>query len=217
MNFSQIPVDEYWAFGIYYCPSLVGCGLAIAVLWALVFHPRQQGKGRLSPILLSSLLLIPLLIWLYYFTVTAKYAFAITSLDAENNVFADVVYNELFDVNLNTAIKIAIDDKLGGNVRFYASCRIADILAANDDYIRAVTFQKVANAHEFRTGFGGTNELTCGFFRPNYAEGPFTVSKIIETRLRLKWRSAEVKSNTNTPTMVPLVRMEIKHSGASEK
>ena len=177
--------DEAWAFGGYYVPSFACCAFVTAVTGAWCLLARRQRSGHLSLGLMIVLLGLPLFVWLAYFAMTAKTAYAITSLDTEDDALAEVVYKTYFDVDLHHAVKLAIDKSQTGNVRFYASCRIADLLRANNDKTRGLVLRSVRGAPDFRTGFFGTNDLTCGLFTPNYAEGPFTVSGIIEKRLEL--------------------------------
>ena len=110
-------------------------------------------------------------------------ALALTLLDSENNRQAEMVYYEFFDIDLDKAESIAVDKHQTGNVRFYASCRIADLLSNQSDAVRKQVLKKVSGSSEFRTGFGGTNRLTCGFFTPNGPEGPYFVEDVVSMRL----------------------------------
>jgi hypothetical protein len=183
MSFFQIPIDEWWDLGVYYRGCLICCAVLAGLLTiSAVFIAKHN--NRFSNIKYY-VFVVPLAIWVIYFCNTAKEAFAVTSLDSENNIYAEVVYNSCFDIDLEQTIQLAIDKRQSGNVRFYASCRVADILATNGT-LKVGVFERIADTPAFRTGFGGTNDLTCGFFTPNYAEGPFTVREIIAKRLRQK-------------------------------
>jgi hypothetical protein len=86
-------------------------------------------------------------------------------------------------MDLDHTIKLAVQEHQSGNVRFYACCRIADLLATNTDAVANRTLNAVAGASSFTTDFFGTNRFTTGFFTPGYREGPFQVREVIERRL----------------------------------
>ena len=195
MSFSRIPIDEWWALAVYYCGSLICCALFTGLLVIIFAFIAKERRKQLS-VLTYCVFVVPLVIWVIYFRDTAKQAFAITSFDSENNIYAEFVYNTYFDTDLEQTVQLVNDKSQSGNVRFYASCRIADILATNGAS-KTDVLQGIANIAGFRTGFGGTNDLTCGFFTPNYAEGPFTVREIIERRLRLKEKMKDATATTH--------------------
>src|SRR5215469_10940912 len=110
MNFSQIPFEEFWAFGLYYLPSLGCCVLVTVLVWTFLFRPSQKKDEPSRPKRIYSLLIIPPIIWLLYVAATARNAFAITSLDSEDNLFAANVYKRNFDVILDCATKLETDE-----------------------------------------------------------------------------------------------------------
>jgi hypothetical protein len=186
MSRYSIHFDELWALGVYYFLSLSICLIATSIGFFLLRRPRQtEEAGRVTRRLVGYVLVMSPVIWLIYCGNTLRDAFAITSLDSEDDQVAEAVYETAFNVDLDHAVRIAINKSQPGNVRFYASCRIADLLDKENDRVKAAVLDEVATASEFRTGFFGTNQLTCGFFIPNYAEGPFTVSGIIRRRLKI--------------------------------
>jgi hypothetical protein len=182
-----LPFDELWALGSYYLPSLACCTLvALAALISGVliskWHRTSKHVARKISYLVAG---VALVIWLVYFATTLRSAYAITSLDTEDDRRAERVYMTIFDIDLKDAIKIAVDQGVSGNVRFYASCRIADLVASNSDYPKLELLKSITNAPPFETGFFGTNRLTADVFRPNYQEGPFTVAGVIAKRLSM--------------------------------
>jgi hypothetical protein len=175
--------DELFALLIYYLPSL-GCWLlgTIAVTTLLFLAKRKRGE-RLGWRLIGFILLASGTSWLVYFAATARTAYAITDLDSEEDDVAEAAYHNYFDMGLNKAVSLAMSDHQRGNVRFYAACRIADLLVTNDDRTKADILERVDDAPAFNTDFFGTNSLTSGFFIPGHVEGPFTVREIIERHL----------------------------------
>lgn len=188
MNLFAVPIDQWWACAIYYLPSMGYCALFAVVATVIIFLFRKNKKCPVGWIIYLPLALA-LLAWMGYFTTTARSAFAITYLDTEDDGMAERVYKTIFDVDLNRAIRLALDNRQTGNVRFYASCRIADLLIPSDGQTRSNVLDDVSSATAFGTDFFGTNSLTVGFFTPNYHEGPFTVREIIERRLKMNQRS----------------------------
>jgi len=176
-------ISEWFALAVYYYKSFA-FSILVLMLIGIWLKFGKWGKNDASQRrAIYFLLSLPFVIWIAYFTVTAKEAYALTSLDSENNLQAEAIYKNCFSVSLKEAVKIAINDNQTGNVRFYASCRIADLIANNSPQTKKYALEQVANAAPFLTGFGGTNDLTCGYFIPNRQEGPFTVTEIITRRL----------------------------------
>jgi len=183
MNVVKIPPDELWALGAYYFVSFISSMMIIGVMIFLFRQLRRRSGKALSAGFGVFLILLPIPVWLVYVITTIGDAYAVTSLDTEDDSVAERVYYSNFNVDLKSAIKLAVNGKQSGNVRFYASCRIADLLATNSEAMKAFALEKIASAPRFQTGFFNTNGLTCGFFVPNYAEGPFAVEEIVEKRL----------------------------------
>jgi hypothetical protein len=181
---SQIHIDEWCALFIYYLPSLTCWAFGTTVILALLCLGRRFTRYRLNSAMIWGVIAVSIVSWLTYFVVTARTAFAITLLDTEDDKLAEAAYRNLFDVSLTRAVSLAINEHLEGNVRFYASCRIADLLSSADEHTKSSVLDRVANSPPFQTDFFRTNQLTCGFFVPGYAEGPFNVSEIIVRRLR---------------------------------
>jgi hypothetical protein len=195
MNLQQIDHYEWWALGIYYCPSMACCLLLAAVMGFLPFIVKGKLSEAASVSFHIGLAAIPFLGWTWYLVASAHYAFLVTSLDTEDDISAERIYRTYFDLDLDRVVKIAADNSEAGNVRFYASCRIADLIATNRARLRRSILEKTSSASPFKTGFFRTNSLTSGFITPGYQEGPFTVNGIVERRLRLLSRNVDPKTD----------------------
>jgi hypothetical protein len=189
MNFSQIGVEDWTDFISSYLPSLVLCIFVGVAAWSILFLRARRKGSRLSSGTVLGAIILSAFIWLTYFAITARRVFTVTLLDAENNTLAEAAYKNLFDVDLGQAVDLAVNKHQPDNVRFYACCRIADLLTTNNENTAQSVFIKVANAPAIVPYFFGTNHLTYGFFTPGYSEGPFSVREIIERRLRVLHKS----------------------------
>jgi len=185
MSAAKVPIDEIWALAVYYLPSFTGCLVMSGIVGFAFPKTRQKCEKRWSAGVVFSLMLLPILFWLVYFGATVRNTYVLTSLDTEDDSLAELIYYTRFDVDLKTAIGLATDESEFSNVRFYACCRIADLLSIDNESIKTSVLKNTANAHPFQTEFFNTNRLTCGFFTPGYAEGPYTVNGVVEKRLEI--------------------------------
>ena len=183
MSTSGPDIGDIAALVFHYVPSFLICVLAIGAL-LLIAHFRKPRASAFRAFSRPLAICVPLLIWLLYLMFTGHNAYAISCLDSENNLFAADVYETDFTVDLSQALALAHDEGHSGNVLFYASCRIADLLAGANESTVTEILQQADDIPAFQTGFGGTNRITCGYFIPNHTEGPFTVRGIIEKRMR---------------------------------
>jgi hypothetical protein len=182
--YSQAEIFD-WAAAVfsYWDSFLILVALCFLVTGALILANRRKKKRPPWGLIARSLLIL-LISWLTYFGSTLGTNLTLSCLDSENNRLAATVYETCFKIDLDQAIKLAKSEHESGNVRFYACCRISDILATKSNPVIKTVLDQVENIEPFTTGFGGTNFLTPGFFVPNHAEGPFQVREIIEWRLK---------------------------------
>jgi hypothetical protein len=91
VSFSQIPVDEWWALAVFYCGSLGCCAFLTGGLW-MTLAWISKGRDKRVSSLAYFIPIVPVIIWCTYAVDTAKEAFAITSLDSENNIYAESLF-----------------------------------------------------------------------------------------------------------------------------
>lgn len=115
---------------------------------------------------------------------------AMALLGSESPEAAEFAFQKGFNLNLNQAIKLAIrnpgdgEDAVGGqNVRFYAACRIADILESSNRDFQNRILDQVQDVPIITPGFIGTNSINCIFYVPNREQPRLTVAEIIQRRL----------------------------------
>ena len=121
---------------------------------------------------------------------TASQKMTLALLGSESSEAAEFAYQKSFNVNLHQAINLAVskvgwevEETSGQNVRFYAACRIADILASSNQDFRNTIFGEVQNAPIVMAGFFGTNSINGNFFIPNRTQPELPVADIIRLRL----------------------------------
>jgi hypothetical protein len=184
----RIESDDKVEFILRYLPSLVSAFLACVVIVIIfVFLKRKRVKHLNWKAALLSLL-VPVLIWAVYFVLTAKWTLTLTLLNSENEQVAESAYVNLFaqEVDLDKAVRLAVNvNPQEPNLRFYATCRIADILATNSNGLALESVKKsVENAPIIVTDFFGTNELNYTLYTPGRDQLHISVADLIEKRMK---------------------------------
>jgi hypothetical protein len=190
--------DDLVMFGIRYWPSLVFSIIAsAAVLGIISFARRRFPRFRRWPVLTLCLVPAPLICWVIYFAPTCKMAYTLTLLNSESSQVAERTYENRFRTEVGTldaAVRIAVSKREAPNVRFYASCLVAEMLAAKDDAVVAKTLSKVEDAPIIETQFFGGNRLTDGFYIPGHVQPQLSVRRIVEQRLESLRKTAHPSS-----------------------
>jgi hypothetical protein len=179
-----IDSDVWVNFALYY---LYRIGLWGTLGTVLFCAPLLMALRRTRPLKRSLILVavMPGLACCVYLLATARWTLTVLSLDAEDPRTEEYAYRVLFKVNdLQRAVHLAIDGSQWDNVRFYAACRVAQILASNTGLSRHDTLAGLDAAAPIKPTFFGTNSITCHFFIPGFSYGPFTVREIVEQQLR---------------------------------
>jgi hypothetical protein len=180
--------DDLVMFGIYYVPSLIIVIVTfVAILAAIVFVERFRPQfARLAPLGVC-LLPVPFVIWVFYFVSTSDLTTTLILLDSESSGTAEKTYSNTFKAQVNTvdaAVRLAVNRHQAPNVRFYASCLIADMLVTNDDATVVKVTKEVEDAPVIETEFFGGNRLTKSFYIPGHVQPSLTVQEIVEQRLQ---------------------------------
>lgn len=179
--------EDLLEFGRYYLPSLL-CSLVAcaALLAASVIAARLRLNRRRLRILLVGLTPLPLVCWVVYYSVTAELSYTLVLLGSESSQVAERTYFNRFKKQVSTldaAVRLAVNKHQEPNVRFYASCLIADMLTTNQDMAVKAVFQRVKEAEVIETEFFDGNTLTDGFYVPGHAQVQLPVRDIVERRL----------------------------------
>ena len=167
----------------YYVPSLIIAFLIALLLNAILVSIR--GLNRKYICLSTASILC---CWGIYFLSTASQNMTLTLLGSESPEAAEFAFQKDFKLNLNQAIWLATsnpagDDAGGQNVRFYAACRIADILESSNRDFQDRIVNQMRDAPIITPGFIGTNSINCVFGDPNQGQPRLTVAEIIRRRL----------------------------------
>ena len=80
-------------------------------------------------------------------------------------------------------MRLAVGRHKPPNVRFYAACRVADILATNEEFMVRQILKQVDDAPIIETQFIGGNKLNATFYVPGRAQPHLSVRSVIEQRL----------------------------------
>jgi hypothetical protein len=93
-------------------------------------------------------------------------------------------YKNIFTPSLSEAVNLIKNGELGGNVRFYAACRVADLLKTETNTnVKAQVLKDVENAPAIDTEFFGTNELNFKLYTPYHEQVHISPKSLIERRL----------------------------------
>jgi hypothetical protein len=143
------------------------------------------GRWRIVAIFLVPL---PLAWWAIHSASSGELNYTLTLLNSESSQVAERAYEGQFKAevaSLDGALRLAVSKREAPNVRFYASCLVADFLATNkDDSSVARILSKVDGAPLIETQFFGGNSLTKGFYIPGHLQPELTVRQIVEQRMR---------------------------------
>jgi hypothetical protein len=179
--------DDLVMLGLRYLPSLLSSIIVCAAILGIIGLARRRfPKFRHWPALSLCVLATPLICWLIYLASTCKLAYTLTLLNSESSQVAERTYENRFRMEVGTlgaAVRIAVSKREAPNVRFYASCLVADMLAAKDGGVVAKTLANVDGAPMIETQFFGGNRLTDAFYVPGHMQPQLSVRTIVEKRL----------------------------------
>ncbi len=185
----EIGPEDIVEFGIHYLPSLVlAILMSVAILVAVIFGNKLQPKFAQYRTLFLCLLPAPLVCWVIYFASTSELTFTLTMLGSESSQAEEHAYDNQFKMEVTTvdaAVHLAVARHQEPNVRFYASCLIADMLVTNDDAAVQKVLKKIDDAPIVDTEFFGANRLTGQFYIPGRSQVHLPVREIVEQRLRM--------------------------------
>jgi hypothetical protein len=180
--------EDMVEFGRYYLPSLLCSLVACVAMFVLtVLAVRLRPGCRSLKVLGVCLVPVPLICWILYFNATSELTYTLVLLGSESSQVAERTYVNRFKRQVNTldsAVRLAVSRHQEPNVRFYASCLVADMLATNQTAAKTV-FKRVENADTIDTQFFDGNGLTDGFYVPGHAQVHLSVRDIVEQRLHL--------------------------------
>ncbi len=185
MNFGP---DDFVELCIRYLPGLAfSIIISIAILVVVNLAKRRRPQFAYWSVLKLYATPAPLVCWAIYFTSTVELNYTLTLLGSESSQVAERAYENRFRaevVTLDKAVSLAVAKHEEPNIRFYASCLVADLLATKDDYVIAQTLNKVDGAPIIETEFFDGNRLTEKFYVPGRAQPQLSVRKIVEQRLQ---------------------------------
>jgi hypothetical protein len=168
-------------FASYYLPSLL-VAIVILISGAILFMKRDSTRKYILPLIISIICC-----WGIYFLSKASLYMTLALLGSEDAGAAEFAYQKSFNVNLHQAINLAVsnpgwevEETSGQNVRFYAACRIADILASSNQDFRNTILEEVQSAPIVTPGFIGTNAINCAFYVDDREQPQLQVAEIIQ-------------------------------------
>ncbi len=186
--FSRIGYDVWVNCALFYVRSsgLLFVG-TLVLAGILLLSVRKCEKRRCLFLLIVVAFIVG---WASYFLTTAGWTITKLSLDAEDARTAEYAYRNLFTSrNLHGVLRLATDESQFSNVRFYAACRAAEILATYPESTRSLVLTRLKDSAPIRPIFFGTNDINYTFFTPGLSYGPFSVREVIEHRAeRLRTR-----------------------------
>ena len=181
--------EDLLEFGRYYLASLLWSLLGTIVIFAgSVLVGRLRPDRRSLRIAAFCLTPLPLVCWGVYVAATSELTYTLVLLGSESSQVAERTYVTRFKTQVTTldgAVGLAASRRQEPNVRFYASCLIADMLATNRNVALEAVLKRVQNADIIQTQFFDGNKLTDGFYVPGHAQVNLPVREIVEQRIRM--------------------------------
>jgi hypothetical protein len=203
MRFASIFSEdtEVWTnMVIYYLRPIILCGFVTALIGMILVYCKRKCVfyNTWQKASFGFLCFVPILVLTIYCLLTVKRSYVSLSLDSENANTAALTYHGTFQaVTLPEALNLATNQQEWDNVRFYAACHVADILATNSSYAIKDVLDQVKGAPKIKPIFFGKNDVNASFFVSGMSYGPFSVTEIIEKRLNDKLNALE-------PTKAPI-------------
>lgn len=181
---SHSDAGDLIAFASFYIPSLL-MALCVFIILSVILLVRGKLNQKSIRILAVSIICC----WGIYFLSKASQYMTLALLGSESAEAAEFAYQTSFHINLHQAIALATSPtKIGEenvgvqNVRFYAACRIADILALSNQDFQNIVLEQVQSAPIVTPGFIGTNSINCTFYIDDRAQPELQVTEIIQRR-----------------------------------
>jgi len=179
--------DDWLMYWLHYVPSLIvvvstACAMLVGAWLARHYRKRIVYRTVLC------LTVVSIVCWIVYFLSTSTMTCILVSLNSEDARLAESTYDDGLKKEVSTvnaAVRLVMDRHQAPNVRFYASCLIADMLATNSDASVAKVLEMVQDAPKIEPEFIGGNRLTSDFMVPGYAPPQLAVREIIQRRLDL--------------------------------
>ncbi|MDB6064288.1 MAG: hypothetical protein JWR26_496 [Pedosphaera sp.] len=165
----------------YFFAAMAWAVVTIVVCGVICFRRRARDKFfNLKSI--GKFVLWSLIAWCAFFASTAKWRFLELSLDTESSATADYAYHHLLvDYSLNTCVRLAANHRQWQTVRFYAACRIGEMLAVNNDEQELQrVLKQMENVPPIAPCFFGTNSVNSDLFVTGTIAGPYEVRELIE-------------------------------------
>lgn len=180
---SKCDAGDPLKFLSYYFPSLIAAFLAALLLNAVLVSTRGFDRKYIAVLTVSIACC-----WVVYFFSTASKNMALALLGSESPEAAEFAFHKDFKLNLNQAIRLAVsnpgeDDVEGQNIRFYAACRLADLLESSNRDFQDQILSQVRNAPIITPGFIGTNSINCSFYVDGREQPRLGVAEILQHRL----------------------------------
>lgn len=181
--------EDILQLGIRYLPSLaLSITLSVALWFATKYLRRPRSESVSAGLVRLFLACAPVICWFVYAFSTYQLSYTLVMLGSESSNAAQWAYENRFKQQVHTvrdAVRLATDTREEPNVRFYAACRIADMVSTNDDIAVNKVLQDLRNGAIITTQFFGGNSLTEGFYVPGHEQVELAPGDIVERRLRL--------------------------------
>ncbi|HWX19908.1 MAG TPA: hypothetical protein VN578_08390 [Candidatus Binatia bacterium] len=185
----EFGLDDLLMLGIRWLPSFFCSFIASAAILGLAaVGKRLRPRFAYWRALATYLAPVPLIFWVIHSASTTKLDYVLTLLNSESSQVAERAYESRFGAEVSTldeAVRLAVSGCEAPNVRFYASCLVADILVTNKSQsATAQALSKVDRAPTIKTQFFGGNRLTDRFYTPGHVQPQLSVRNIVEQRLQ---------------------------------
>jgi len=180
---------------LYHLWSICIWALCTAFLGFLVPFVLRRATKR--PHSAQPIVWISLAAWLLYTGLTCRWRYALYSIDAEDPKTAEFAYESLLKIpDIDMGLALAVDPRQWDTVRFYASCKVADMLVTKNRAALKAALSRTAAAKPVSPVFYGTNAINEIFW--STTPGPYSVGEIIQKRLTYMSKSKGLSGGAGT-------------------
>jgi hypothetical protein len=171
---SKMQFEDWVEFLFNFGPMAGALFLVSVVLVASVFFTTTRAFWRWSLVILAPL-------WFVFIVSSFKRTLILTALDSEWRGVAEYAYVHNFDAELDQSIDLLVWSRRE-NIRFYAACRVADLLVLQNETTASNVLSELENAPLVTPEFHGTNSIN-GIFYTGMFQPRLRVDDLIRQRM----------------------------------
>lgn len=177
--------EDWLEFLLHYLPSVAASVLATLGILLLLYFMKSTSERRFRETAGICVAIAPILIWTIYFFATSDWTLTLTLLNSEDDRVAEQAYETRLRrtiADADSALRLLERaNHRESNLRFYAACRLAELLKTNSDsrFVEGA-LNRVSKAPNIQTAFFGTNSLNKHFYEPGKEQVKMPARELVQ-------------------------------------